>query len=71
MSPTEHVGLLYIENQRLLDEYRKLLALVQRAKDGEVRLEQIRVDVPMMTWAIEMTGPELQAAMSGETPPTE
>jgi hypothetical protein len=63
MTQLEQIGELYLENRRLLGEYGKLLELVQRAKDGEVRLEQITVDLAGLKWAIVMTGEELTAAM--------
>jgi hypothetical protein len=60
MTDLEHVGSLYCENQRLLGEYRKLLALVQQIKGGDVKPEAVRVDLEKLTWAIEVTPSEFQ-----------
>lgn len=59
MTTLEHVGSLYIENQRLLDEYRKLLALVGQIKTGDVKPESISIDAPKMSWAIALTANDL------------
>lgn len=67
MNPLEHVGALYIETQRLLGEYGKLLGLLQQAKDGEVQLDQIEIDHANSSWAIKMDGKQFAAAVSPET----
>jgi len=67
MSPLEHVGTLYMENQRLLVEYGKLLALVQSVKDGKTQIEQVNIDLDKASWAIEMTGAQFAAAVAPET----
>lgn len=59
MTPLEHVGTLYIENQRLLAEYQKLLELFNRVKSGEVRLEQVAIDLPGSKWSLMLTGNDL------------
>ncbi len=52
MNPLEHVGNLYIENQRLLGEYRKLLELVDRIAAGDVPTSQVRVNMKDLSWEI-------------------
>jgi hypothetical protein len=64
MAPTEHVGVLYMENQRLLGEYGKLLDLLQSVCDGETPKEQVRIDRDNLTWSIEMTGKEFAEALN-------
>jgi hypothetical protein len=64
MNQLEHIGTLYVETQRLLGEYQKLLGLVQQIKNGEVQPDRIRVDLERASWAIEITGPELAKAMA-------
>lgn len=59
MSQLEHVGALYIENQRLLEEYRKLLELMQRIKDGAVCINKVSVDMVGLNWSLAMTGEDL------------
>ncbi len=59
MNPLEHVGNLYIENQRLLAEYRKLLVLIQQIKDGTTKPESVTVDIEKMTWALTLDASEL------------
>jgi hypothetical protein len=67
MNLHEEIGKLYIENQRLLGEYQKLLGLVQRVKDGEVYLDQIQVDLAKISWSIAMNGAEFAAAIAPGT----
>ena len=52
MNAHEHVGQLYMENQRLLGEYGKLLDLLGNVCEGVVPPEQVRVDRDKLTWAI-------------------
>ena len=52
----EEIGKLYCDNQRLLGEYRELLGLLQRIKNGEVQIEQVKVDLAKLKWAIEPEG---------------
>jgi hypothetical protein len=52
MNQLETVGSLYMETQRLLAEYRKLLELFQNVKDGGTPIEAIRLDLDKLTWAI-------------------
>lgn len=66
MTNLEHVGALYIENQRLLGEYQKLLGLLQRVKDNEVRPEQISIDMEKSSWSIAMTGREFAESLADE-----
>jgi hypothetical protein len=64
MNPVEHVGTLYIENQRLLAEYQKLLGLVQQIKEGKVHPENVSVDLAAISWSVEMTGEQLVKVMA-------
>lgn len=50
MNALEHAGSLYIENQRLLAEYRKLLELIQRIKDESIPIDSVTVDCEKLTW---------------------
>lgn len=59
MTTLEHVGNLYIENQRLLEEaqrwaveYKSLLSLVQRMVSGGVLPRDVSVDMDKQTWGI-------------------
>lgn len=54
-SDREHIGNLYVENQRLLDEYRKLLGLVERIGLGDIKPDQVAVDVENLNWSLQMT----------------
>jgi len=52
MNAHEQIGQLYMENQRLLGEYGKLLDLLGKVCDGAVPTEQVRVDREKLSWAI-------------------
>ena len=64
MTPTEYVGVLHMENQRLLEEYGKLLDLMQSVCDGETPAEQVRIDREKLSWSLAMTGAEFAAALN-------
>jgi len=64
MTPTENVGVLYMENQRLLEEYGKLLDLLQSVCDGNTPVEQVRIDREKLSWSIAMTGKEFAEALN-------
>lgn len=40
------------EADRLLGEYKKLLVLVRRCRDGEERLGNVRIDMETLSWEI-------------------
>jgi len=67
MTHLETIGSLYLETQRLLLEYGKLLDLVQRAKIGEVSLEQIEINPKEQSWSLTLTGKEFAEAMQPKT----
>ncbi len=52
MDPTTGCGQLWLENQRLLAEYGKLLELFQRVLDGDQPPETIQIDLEKKSWAI-------------------
>ncbi len=52
MDPTTGCGQLWLENQRLLEEYGKLLELFQRVLDGDQPAETIQIDLEKKSWAI-------------------
>ena len=62
----EHVGHLYIENQRLLGEYQKLLGLVEQIRVGDVKPEQVTVDLKEVSWSVAMTGAEFAEVINSE-----
>ena len=63
-TPIEQVGVLYTENQRLLEEYGKLLDLLQSVCDGNTPVEQVRIDREKLSWSIAMTGKEFAEALN-------
>jgi len=52
MDPLKAVGNLYLENQRLLNEYKSLLQLVERIKAGEVPVDSVRIDHADASWSL-------------------
>jgi hypothetical protein len=66
-SELEHIGGLYCENRRLLDEYGKLLALLQQVKDGDVKPEQLIIDMDNLSWSLAMTGAQFAEAIGAKS----
>ena len=60
MSQLEHVGSLYIENQRLLVEYQKLLGVVTQLSAGDIRPDQVLVNESDMSWSLTLDGKDLK-----------
>jgi hypothetical protein len=52
MDPVTGCGQLWLENQRLLAEYGRLLDLFQRVLDGDQPAETIKLDHEKKSWAI-------------------
>ncbi len=52
------------EADRLLGEYKKLLVLVRKLKDGEERLGHVQIDMETLSWQI---APPLAEALGGVT----
>ena len=52
ISDREAIGSLFVEKQHLLDEYRKLLGLVEQMSTGHIRQDQIVVDMEGLSWSL-------------------
>ena len=52
ISDREAIGTLFVEKQQLLGEYRKLLGLVEQISSGDIRPDQVAVDMESQSWAI-------------------
>ena len=63
----ECIGNLYIENQRLLGEYQKLLGLVEQVCSDNVQPAQITVDSAALSWSLSMTDDNASADDNANT----
>ena len=67
LSDREHIGNLFVEKQKLLDEYRNLLGLVEQMSTGHIRPDQVAVDMKSQSWALKPAAEDsAEAAQPGE-----
>ncbi len=51
-SDRETIGTLFVEKQQLLDEYLKLLGIVEQMSTGHMRPDQVAVDMAAQSWSL-------------------
>ncbi len=68
LSDREHIGNLYVEHQRLLDEYRNLLGLVEQVSVGNVKPEQVAVDADNLSWSLKPISEDAAEAEASPCP---